>query len=211
MRKLNLGNLAHEIKVTLEAHPNAPDRVSAIMYGALVENQLTACLTLSLRDDEKIENELFRPGAPIGAFKPKLQLAYMMHIVDSQHYGDIDRIVKVRNEMAHNVDTSSFEQQPVCNWVQSLSTNASYQELYDLGVSKGYPEEHPFVLNGIVIRKTGHRPQFEWAAQCYFNLLQSICGNTWAQARGVNHTFDPGWPWSDKSGPPLPPDFQSSS
>ena len=71
---------ADEIKVMMESEPHGPDRVVGVLYGALVENQLSAALQITLYNDEKVWNELFRPGGPIGSFGPKLQLAYMLNM-----------------------------------------------------------------------------------------------------------------------------------
>lgn len=169
---------ADEIKVMMESEPHGPDRVVGILYGALVENQLTAALQITLYNDKKVWNELFRPGAPIGSFGPKLQLAYMLNIITKTEYEDIDRIIKIRNKFAHKVRVSSFDDPPVRDWVTILSTCASYKNFYDKAAAKYGNEPHPMVYNGIIIRKDSKRSLFQWAAKHYYELLSVYEINT---------------------------------
>jgi DNA-binding MltR family transcriptional regulator len=157
---------ADEIKVIVESEPHGP------------ENQLTAALKITFRKDDDTWKELFRLGAPITAFRPKAQLACMLRIINKTQYKDIDRIVKIRNKLAHDVDVSSFDDQPVRDWISVLTTRPSYEKFCNQAVEKYGDREHLAVYNGIIIRKDSLRSQFQWAARYYFDLLSIYEINT---------------------------------
>ena len=52
MPEATFKEFSEEIKIINEAAPKAPDRVVGVLYGALVENQLTAALKASLGDEK---------------------------------------------------------------------------------------------------------------------------------------------------------------
>lgn len=103
-----------------EFFDNSPDRGLAIALPAILENRVTTMLKLAMRRDEKTEKELFRSSGALANFGVKAQLAYMLGLLDKETYRDLDLLVKIRNDFAHNVGTKRFDQETISRRIESM-------------------------------------------------------------------------------------------
>lgn len=107
------------------------DRAVGIVLAAIVENRLTSAIKASMRKDETVWGDLFRPGAPVGDFGTKIRLAYMLHLYPRDLYRDLIIVSKIRNAFAHRVTVKEFTDQPVCDLVRSLKAVEVWKSVRD--------------------------------------------------------------------------------
>lgn len=96
------------------------DRAVAVVCLAIVENRLTDLLKAAMREDEKTQEELFNPSGPIGSLGTKIKLAYMLGLIHADVHSDLRLVTKIRNEFAHNVRITSFDEPIINNRIESL-------------------------------------------------------------------------------------------
>ena len=79
-----------------EFYDLSPDRGLAITLAAIVDNRLTSILKLLMRSDApKLANELFQPTGPLGNFRTKVSLAYMLRVFDKPFYEDLMTVLRI--------------------------------------------------------------------------------------------------------------------
>jgi hypothetical protein len=61
------------------------------------------------KDQPTIAQGLFRPSGALGAFKIKIDLAYMLNILSIDAYRDITNVKNIRNDFAHDLDLDAFD------------------------------------------------------------------------------------------------------
>jgi DNA-binding MltR family transcriptional regulator len=102
------------------------DRAQAITMPVLLEHLIERVLRAAFRQDDEIANELFRPSGALGNYGTKVRLAYMLGVLSETTYKDFLIIGKIRNKFAHDFTIKEFCDQPIKQWIESLST---YREL----------------------------------------------------------------------------------
>jgi DNA-binding MltR family transcriptional regulator len=107
-----------------EFFDESPDRGIAISLPAILDNRLTSILRASMRADEKILNEMFQPSSPLGSFKTKINMAYLLGFIDKEFFLDLVTILKIRNHFAHKLEIKSLEQSPIKGWIKGMSLYA---------------------------------------------------------------------------------------
>jgi DNA-binding MltR family transcriptional regulator len=99
-----------------EAHreiEESHDRAAAVVAAAFVEDRLATALKARFHQDEAITGNLFRSSGPLGSFKAKIDLAYLVGLCSKEAHSDLDIIRRIRNEFAHELTTKTFESQRV--------------------------------------------------------------------------------------------------
>lgn len=88
-------------------------RAVAVVAGAFVEEHLTKVLRWRLvkeriKSNVDLQEEMFRPGGPLGDFGNKLNLAYLMGLISKDAWKELDDIRLIRNRFAHNVEINNW-------------------------------------------------------------------------------------------------------
>jgi DNA-binding MltR family transcriptional regulator len=107
-----------------EFFDESPDRGIAISLPAILDNRLGSILRASMRADEKVLNEMFQPSGPLGSFKTKINMAYMLGFIDKEFFLDLVTILRIRNHFAHKLKIKSLEQSPIKEWIKGMSLYA---------------------------------------------------------------------------------------
>ena len=151
-------------------------RAMAVGLGALVENRLTDVLRLSMRPDEAVANELFQVSGALGNFGTKVRLGYMLSLFDKDFFRDLLIVNKIRNAFAHDLAITSFDVQPVTDFIASLNANKIHRQLYER-LKAELREDSPnadktkvLILRGDLETKVG---QFRMCARFYLNSLNA--------------------------------------
>jgi DNA-binding MltR family transcriptional regulator len=114
-----------------EFYSESPDRGMAISLGAIVEDRLTVILKKIMRPEIKLANEIFQPTGPLGNFRTKISLVYLLGLVDKPFYEDLSTVNRIRNRFAHQLKIKSFEQHPICAWIKSMRVYPTLVALRD--------------------------------------------------------------------------------
>ena len=105
------------------------DRAVAVVCLAIVENRLIDLLKAAMRKDEKTQGELFNPSGPIGNLATKIKLAYMLGLIHADVYSDLRLVTKIRNEFAHSVRITSFDEPSIKNRIEGLHAFGVWKSL----------------------------------------------------------------------------------
>jgi len=89
------------------------DRAAGIVAGAIVDTRLEHALRSKLKNNIDVANGLFNSRGALGSFGAKIDLAYLMGILSEDSYSDLKILQKIRNDFAHNLGLSSFDEQSI--------------------------------------------------------------------------------------------------
>jgi hypothetical protein len=79
---------------------------STIVSGAMVEQRLEISLKYRLRPHEYAQTQLFKPTGPLGAFKNKIDLGFLLYMYERPMWLALTSISIIRNKFAHRLDQS---------------------------------------------------------------------------------------------------------
>jgi len=100
------------------------DRSIAISGACTVDLYLGLLFTAVMVNDPKVVKGLLdgeRHG-PLSSFAAKAKVAYALGLIDEQTKEDLDYIRKIRNKYAHSVKAISFQDSPMREYCNKLST-----------------------------------------------------------------------------------------
>lgn len=115
-----------DFKLALSEMFEQSQRAGAIVAVALLDELLERCLYAFLKDERKRAKEaFFDVSKPLSSFKAKVDAGYLLGILDSSEYSELEIIRKIRNEFAHNLTALSFESPDIKALSGQLRTVAS--------------------------------------------------------------------------------------
>jgi hypothetical protein len=97
-----------QIQAVGEIEHSNSDRVVAIVCGEMVEQRLEISLTYRLRPHEHAQKQLLKPTGPLGPFKNKIDLGFLLYMYDKPMWLALSSIAAIRNKFAHRLDQSFF-------------------------------------------------------------------------------------------------------
>jgi DNA-binding MltR family transcriptional regulator len=151
------------------------DRAAAIVAAAFVEDHLTTALQRRFHQDDEIINELFRGTGPLAPYSTKIKLSYLMGMISKQTATDLHYIRKIRNEFAHNIETTSFLNSPIKDWAMNLTLVDRYN--LEVGVTRA--DRNTSVTLSLIIEdnrpalKTP-RGRYVITCQCFLSIFLLI-------------------------------------
>jgi hypothetical protein len=85
------------------------DRAAAIVAGSYLEDFLAAMIRSTFTQDDKVLNQFFNGMGPLATFSAKIDMAYLLHLVDEDNRKRLHQIRRIRNEFAHDFSPLKFE------------------------------------------------------------------------------------------------------
>lgn len=85
------------------------DRGAALVGAALLDQRLLDTLKAFLVDDKISAGLLEGANAPLGTLDARTRAAYAMGLIDGHEFEETNLIRKIRNEFAHRVHGTTFE------------------------------------------------------------------------------------------------------
>ena len=85
------------------------DRSAAIVAGAILDHMLMEALKVYLQPKEKITKDFFVISGPLGDLGPKIDLAFLVGLVNEDTRRDLVTVKDIRNKFAHGLDVSDFK------------------------------------------------------------------------------------------------------
>lgn len=100
------------------------DRSIAISGACTVDLYLGLLFTVVMVNDPKVVKGLLdgEHHGPLSSFAAKAKVAYALGLIDKQTKEDLDYIRKIRNKFAHSVKPISFQDRPIREYCNKLST-----------------------------------------------------------------------------------------
>jgi hypothetical protein len=99
-------NNSQQVQAIAEIEHSKSDRVVAIVSGAMVEQRLETSLRYRLRSHENRQEQLFKPTGPLGAFKNKIDLGFLLFMYEKPTWVALTSISQIRNKFAHQLEQS---------------------------------------------------------------------------------------------------------
>ena len=91
------------------------DRGQIIVGAAYIDDCLRTLLLAHFINNTKVADDLLNEHGPLGSFAAKIELCYLLHLVDKDERHDLHIIRKMRNEFAHLPKRLTFETKSVKN------------------------------------------------------------------------------------------------
>src|SRR5690349_7348581 len=95
-----------------ESYSKESDRSVAILAATYLEHCLEEYLRLRLVDDPSVR-DLFTGFAPIATFSAKIDISFAVGLLPLHIREDLRRIKKIRNLFAHELDSLTFDAEPI--------------------------------------------------------------------------------------------------
>ena len=96
------------------------DRGAALIGGAFLDEQLKELLQGFLVDDTKRAEEMLGAMGPLGTFSSRILASYLLGLITSECYEDLQLVRKIRNHFAHKLQGTTFADQQVVGWCSTL-------------------------------------------------------------------------------------------
>jgi hypothetical protein len=107
-------------RATIENIEKGDDRSAAILAGAYLEDRLTSAIKVRLISDAEVHGKIFKGYGPLATFSAKIDLAYLMRILDRNTRDGFHTIREIRNRFAHRLDLDNFESSMVRDLCKKL-------------------------------------------------------------------------------------------
>jgi len=89
------------------------DRGCALFAAAYLDKSLSDLLYVSLVENKKIEEDLFKSQGPLSTFSARIKFAYYLGKISPSERRDLDVIRAIRNDFAHHAEEMTFDIQSV--------------------------------------------------------------------------------------------------
>ena len=103
------------------------DKASAMNVAGYATDFLRQLLETKMIKDDAV-GELFDGYAPLATFFARIRVAFALGLIDAQTEKDLDYIRKIRNVFAHSKEPISFDESPVRELRQQLSTAKEHED-----------------------------------------------------------------------------------
>jgi hypothetical protein len=131
----SLGQKAKELRDSLWEVSRRTDTAYVIVSATILEDLLEQALLANMRAlSNTAYRELFRGYGPLRDFRPKIDLAFALKIIDQEAKTEFHIIREIRNKFAHAVTIAHFEKaelepvfQKLTGWKKGIDT----QKLFD--------------------------------------------------------------------------------
>jgi DNA-binding MltR family transcriptional regulator len=96
------------------------DRAAAIVAAAILETRLLQSIKKRTLSDKAIDGRMFASMGALGAFSAKIDLAYMLGIINPDVHQDLHTIRRIPNRFAHHLNITDFSSQGIADMCASL-------------------------------------------------------------------------------------------
>jgi mannitol operon repressor len=94
----------------MDALKGESQRGKVLVSAAFLDNQLGIIIESFLLEGRGIKKLLDGPTAPLATFSSRITMAYALGLIDTKEKGTIDAIRKIRNEFAHDISVSLYNE-----------------------------------------------------------------------------------------------------
>jgi len=96
-------------------------RAKVVLAACYLDELLHQLLALVLKPCEKQKDPLLDGAqAPLGTFSAKIEMAFRMGLIPTETWKSLHLVRKIRNEFAHNLDSSDFSVSNIRDWNAEL-------------------------------------------------------------------------------------------
>jgi len=119
-------DLKRENEHFFEAFKKESDRglalVAAEFFDATLERLLRARFSSGLQKRPKLIKPLFEGFGPLSTFSSKISLSYAINLLQDWMVSDLDLIRRIRNELAHSLESKTFRDPEISRMVGQLAS-----------------------------------------------------------------------------------------
>jgi DNA-binding MltR family transcriptional regulator len=130
----------------------ASDRAAAIVAASFVEVRLTGLLKEAFikekakKDETTVYSKMFHSSGPLGSFSSRIRLAYLLGLVSTECFKNLENMKEIRNQFAHHLEIGSFDTQSI----RARCKNFTMVDKYVID-SKDEVHGHPKALFGMEV------------------------------------------------------------
>jgi DNA-binding MltR family transcriptional regulator len=120
MMKAFREDLVAEALPVYETFTAESDRGAILVAAALLHDTLGRLLSAEMVPDKKARKDGLEKQGVLGTFGARIQVAYLFGLVERDHYDNLARIRRIRDECAHDVRHVTFASQKIRDLVTCL-------------------------------------------------------------------------------------------
>lgn len=105
-----------------DAFASETDRGFVLVAGGVIDDALGSLLKSACVVQGKLLDDVFEFNGPLGTFSARGKMACVLGLITPGAFRYIEIIRRIRNEMAHKPEPRSFDDPPICNWIDSART-----------------------------------------------------------------------------------------
>ena len=94
----------------MDALKDESERGKVLVSATFLDNQLRLIIEAFLLEDRGMKDLLEGPTAPLATFSSRTTVAYALGLIDAREKGTINAIRKIRNEFAHDISVSLYDE-----------------------------------------------------------------------------------------------------
>jgi hypothetical protein len=133
-------------------YAKADDRSCGILFGAYVDNCVTETLLTYVVHKDDCEEHLLKESGPLGSFYARIELLWALGGLDRRVRDDLHLVRRIRNKFAHEMEITSFSEEPIRAWCDSLklppgSLNTVTNKLH---MALVHPHRFRFIISGAI-------------------------------------------------------------
>jgi DNA-binding MltR family transcriptional regulator len=157
---------------TIEEIERQEDRGAAILAGAYLEDRLTLAIKERLVSDFKAQDTFFGGMGPLATFHAKIELSYLMGILDVRTRALLQKIRKIRNLFAHHTEPINFESGQIRDLCAGLLSVRAMKRLKSMAASdsKLVPQEFATTVSENLIGAMANLP--DTPRNSYMNTIR---------------------------------------
>jgi hypothetical protein len=96
------------------------DRAAVLVTTVILDIILTDALKKHLHQNEKITDALFGISGALGDLGPKIDLAFLVGLVEADTYRDLVTVKDIRNKFAHRISVWDFKSNSIADLSKNL-------------------------------------------------------------------------------------------
>ncbi|MDG4894652.1 hypothetical protein P9272_13825 [Mesorhizobium sp. WSM4976] len=113
-------------KAILQEIEAQTDRASALIAVAYLEQRLLAAIKSRTNRDDDLEGRLYKGSGALAAFSTKIDLAYLLGVIDQSARKTFHQIRDIRNDFAHDSKPLSFTTQSIHDRCKNLRFSVKF-------------------------------------------------------------------------------------
>lgn len=132
----------------VEVFHDESDRAAGILAASFLESYLEKVLRYFM-NDSSIVDELFKNNGPLSTFSSRCNICLAFGIINERLHKNLDQIRKIRNYFAHHPQKVSFDESPIrdhCDHLSTAQLGKSRREAFLFAVGLTVGEIHNAIL-----------------------------------------------------------------
>lgn len=116
-----INSISEQMYPLIDLLKDESDRGIVLAGVGFIDQCLLELLNKSFIDDKKLCKEVFEGNGLLSTFSSRINLAYLLGLIDEAFYIDLNLLRKIRNDCAHSYEPVDLSQSPFQDRIRELT------------------------------------------------------------------------------------------